>query len=137
MLQKSTPGAKWSSLEGTESIPSTDTTTSSADKSAASASKPQTENTTAPAYPTSSRTGPKNWEKVLDDEKDDELEGDDEVNGFFKKLYKDADPDTRRAMVKSFQESNGTSLSTSWGDVGSRTFETKPPDGLEAKKWES
>jgi len=55
---------------------------------------------------------------------------------FFQKLYKDADPDTRRAMMKSYQESNGTALSTSWGEVASKKFETTPPDGMEAKKWE-
>lgn len=40
-------------------------------------------------------------------------------------------------MMKSYQESNGTSLSTVWSDVGSKTFETTPPDGMEAKKWNS
>lgn len=82
--------------------------------------------------------GTKDWDKVLADldaeEKassgskvntsadgaadmdDDEEPGD--VDAFFKKLYAGADDDTRRAMIKSFTESQGTSLSTNWSDVG-------------------
>lgn len=41
---------------------------------------------------------------------------------FFKKLYADADDDTRRAMVKSYQESGGTALSTNWKDVAVKDF---------------
>jgi suppressor of G2 allele of SKP1 len=50
-------------------------------------------------------------------------------------LYKNADDDTRKAMMKSYQESNGTALSTNWEDVRKGTVETKPPEGVEAKKW--
>ncbi|KAK7415690.1 Cochaperone protein [Neonectria punicea] len=85
------------------------------------------------SYPTSSRTGPKNWDTFGQDE--DEDEGKD-VNVFFKKLFKDANPEQQRAMMKSFTESNGTSLSTDWNDVKDRTVETVPPDGVEAKKWD-
>ncbi|KAH6719414.1 SGS domain-containing protein [Leptodontidium sp. MPI-SDFR-AT-0119] len=129
VLHKSLPGLKWSSLEGTEPIPSTTT-----EEPAAKIPDAVLKADKAPSYPTSSKSGPKNWDTVLQDEKEDEGE---EVDDFFKKLYKNADPDTRRAMMKSYQESNGTSLSTVWSDVGSKTFETTPPDGMEAKKWNS
>lgn len=85
----------------------------------------------AHSYPSSSKSGPKNWDKLGDDGSDEE--GD--VNIFFKKLYKNATPEQQRAMMKSFTESNGTSLSTDWNDVKARTVETVPPDGVEAKKW--
>ncbi|KUJ17466.1 SGS-domain-containing protein [Mollisia scopiformis] len=130
VLHKSTPGLKWSALEGTDLIPSEPVK----EDTKAAVQLPKQE--TAPVYPTSSKSGPKNWDKLMGEEDDDDGEGED-VDRFFKKLYKGADPDTRRAMMKSYQESNGTSLSTNWSDVGSKTFETSPPDGLEAKKWES
>lgn len=46
------------------------------------------------------------------------------------------DEDTRRAMMKSFQESNGTVLSTNWQEVGSKKTEWQPPEGTDVKKWE-
>ncbi|KAH7152024.1 oxidosqualene:lanosterol cyclase [Dactylonectria estremocensis] len=84
-------------------------------------------------YPSSSRTGTKDWDKLTAEE--DEDDGKD-INGFFKKLFKNSTPEQQRAMMKSFTESNGTSLSTDWNDVKDRTVETVPPDGVNAKKWE-
>ncbi|KAI9758674.1 MAG: hypothetical protein M4579_002922 [Chaenotheca gracillima] len=168
ILKKLNSGQKWPALEGTPE-PTLDTASSEGNPTiTASAaplplnSKPTNQNSAGPSYPTSSRSGPKNWDKVADDltrkpkkenqkgekkgeeeteEQDgDEFEDDEEgdpVNGFFKKLYASADPDTRRAMIKSYQESNGTALSTNWGDVGKGKVETTPPDGMEAKKWEA
>jgi len=129
-LHKAVPGLKWSSLEGTEPITSAaaEETSKIPDailKDTSDVSKP-------PAYPTSSKSGPKNWDTLLDNEKEDEDAG---VDDFFKKLYKDANPDVRRAMMKSYQESNGTSLSTNWDEVGKKTVETMPPEGMEAKPW--
>lgn len=85
-----------------------------------------------PSYPTSSRSGPKNWDKVGEEENSDDEK---DVNAFFKKLYKGATPEQQRAMMKSFTESNGTSLSTNWDDVKDKVTQTVPPDGVEAKKW--
>ncbi|KAJ6261565.1 hypothetical protein Dda_4235 [Drechslerella dactyloides] len=159
VLQKAEPGRKWAALESTEA-PTTSTTTSSTTTTAPPPPKPADK---PPAYPTSSRSGPKNWDKVVNDlaasskakkSKDGQpaaesaepandevdyadLDDDtgDPVNGFFRKLYQDADPDTRRAMMKSYVESNGTALSTNWAEVQKGKVETSPPDGMEAKQW--
>ncbi|MEW5299623.1 MAG: hypothetical protein WDW36_002619 [Sanguina aurantia] len=45
------------------------------------------------------------------------------------------DDDQRRAMMKSFTESNGTVLSTNWEDIGKKKTECTPPDGMQVKKW--
>lgn len=145
-LCKRTPGQKWNALEASAAdIKLTD-------RQAATKSNSMTDK--GPSYPTSSRHGAKDWDKVassLDkkpkskkdkkeagkDEAGDESDGaesfdsdfggGDAVDGFFKKLYANADPDTRRAMVKSYIESQGTSLSTNWGEVGKGKVEAKPP----------
>ena len=93
-------------------------------------------------YPTSSKTK-KDWDKI-----DREIEGDilkhgeefgvDPGMAFFQEIFKNADPDKRRAMMKSFQSSNGTVLSTDWDDVSKKDYEGKdrpsPPKGQEWKK---
>ncbi|KAG5364367.1 Protein SGT1 [Yarrowia sp. E02] len=59
----------------------------------------------------------KDWSKIqIEDDSDDELNSEN-PDDFFKALYADADDDTRRAMMKSFVESGGTSLSTDWDKV--------------------
>jgi len=128
ILHKSLPGLKWSSLEGKEAIPSSNSDPSSEPpKIPASILKDEK----PPAYPTSSVKGPKNWDAVGDDQDEEATEPDD----FFKKLYQDADPNTKRAMMKSYQESGGTALSMDWSDVSSKTFKVDPPEGMEAHKW--
>jgi len=49
--------------------------------------------------------------------KDPNAGGDRALNEMFQKLYADATDDQRKAMIKSYQESNGTALSTDWNDV--------------------
>ena len=156
-LVKSTSGQMWPSLEGTEAVKTENLGTNGNDpsqKDVKQAVLATRTNNTAPAYPTSSKSGPKNWDKLASDltkrpkkdakegEEDgleepgiDEEDGDPTTN-FFKMLYKGADDDTRRAMMKSYQESNGTALSTNWAEVGKGPVETSPPDGMEAKKWD-
>lgn len=90
-------------------------------------------------YPSSKPTRV-DWDKleaeVKKEEKEEKLDGDAALNKFFREIYQDADEDTRRAMRKSFVESNGTVLSTNWKEVGSKKVEGSPPDGMELKKWE-
>ncbi|KAH9677522.1 protein SGT1-like [Citrus sinensis] len=92
-----------------------------------------------PTYPSSKPTRV-DWDKleaqVKKEEKEEKLDGDAALNKFFQEIYADADEDTRRAMKKSFVESNGTVLSTNWKEVGSKKVEGSPPDGMEMKKWE-
>ncbi|MBA0552108.1 hypothetical protein Golob_022947, partial [Gossypium lobatum] len=91
----------------------------------------------SPVYPSSKlkRVG---WDEieaqVKKEEKDERLDGDAALNKFSRDIYQDADEDTRRAMQKSFVESNGTVLSTNWKEVGAKV-EGSPPDGMEVKKW--
>ncbi|BFG23422.1 hypothetical protein CerSpe_096960 [Prunus speciosa] len=92
-----------------------------------------------PSYP-SSKPKRVDWDKleaeVKKEEKEEKLDGDAALNKFFQDIYKDADEDTRRAMRKSFVESNGTVLSTNWKEVGNKKVEGSAPDGMEMKKWE-
>ncbi|KAG6336677.1 hypothetical protein ID866_2424 [Astraeus odoratus] len=100
----------------------------------------------APTAP-STKTAPKrkNWEGITSEilssekekttEEDPNVAGDSTVNAFFQKLFADSDDDTKRAMMKSFQESGGTTLSTNWDEVKKGKVEVKPPEGAEWKKW--
>lgn len=72
-------------------------------------------------------------EKELTDDQD-KAEGDQALNALFQSIYGNADDDAKRAMMKSFVESNGTCLSTNWNEVSQGKVETKPPEGMIAKK---
>lgn len=68
-------------------------------------------------------------------EEDPNVGGDSTLNGFFQKIFADSDEDTKRAMMKSYQESGGTHLSTNWGEVSKGTVPVSPPKDSEWKKW--
>lgn len=146
VLAKKVQGEKWKTLEAADVALEPSTTGGAATMDAVKAA------VTAPAYPTSSKHGAKDWEKVVAEaqaagkdpnakpgslEDDDDYEGGDEANHFFKKLFKGASPEVQRAMMKSYTESNGTALSTNWEEVSKGKVETTPPDGMVARPWSS
>ncbi|KJA29105.1 hypothetical protein HYPSUDRAFT_196528 [Hypholoma sublateritium FD-334 SS-4] len=98
-----------------------------------------------PSTSTGVRKQAKNWdaltttiltsEKEKTTEEDPNVGGDSTLNTFFQKIFGDADEDTKRAMMKSYQESGGTTLSTNWDEVKRAPVEVKPPAGSEWKKW--
>jgi len=92
-----------------------------------------------PSYPTSSKSK-KNWDQIDKEIKKDmeteKPEGDEALNSLFKQIYERADEDTRRAMIKSYQTSGGTVLSTNWDEVAAKDYEGKDrPDPPEGQKW--
>jgi suppressor of G2 allele of SKP1 len=99
----------------------------------------------APSSSTTPAPKRKNWEgitsNILNSEKEKTTEedpnvgGDSTLNSFFQKIFGDADEDTKRAMMKSYSESGGTTLSTNWEEVQKETVTVKPPAGAEWKKW--
>jgi len=155
VLVKATPGQKWNALESNEPVRDEKTDSvagadggDSKDVDAVKRAVFTDTKPTGPAYPTSSKHGPKDWDKITSDlrksestgkpgslEDDEDYEGGDETNHFFKKLFKGASPDVQKAMMKSYTESNGTALSTNWDEVSKGKVETSPPDGMEAKSW--
>jgi hypothetical protein len=93
-----------------------------------------------PSYPSSSLKK-KDW-SALEKEatREDETEkpsGDAALNKLFQDIYSKADEDTRRAMVKSFQTSGGTVLSTNWKEVADTNYEEtiSAPKGMEVHRW--
>jgi len=102
---------------------------------------------TAASEPAASAAAPpkakaKNWDALeaeLDsDEEEDKPQGEAALQALFRQIYEKADPDTRRAMVKSFQTSGGTVLSTNWGEVSAKNYEEErpAPDGATWKKYD-
>jgi suppressor of G2 allele of SKP1 len=77
----------------------------------------------------------KNWDKVAEEELSDKEDDPSDPDAFFKMLYENADEDARRAMLKSYTESNGTALSTNWEEVSKKKVEVTPPQGTQAKQW--
>ncbi|KAJ4313232.1 Cochaperone protein [Neodidymelliopsis sp. IMI 364377] len=132
-LKKSSQGVKWHKLEGDREVEAAEGGKSTIPQHILSGKITQD---SAPTYPTSSKSGAKNWDKLAAEDLDDkdEIEGD-ETSHFFKKLYSGATAEQQRAMMKSYQESGGTVLSTDWSNVGSKTVVPEPPEGMEARKY--
>jgi tetratricopeptide (TPR) repeat protein len=93
-----------------------------------------------PSYPTSSKVK-KDWnnlekeinQELANDAKNDPNEG---MMRLFKEIYGNSSEETRRAMIKSFQTSGGTVLSTNWDEVRNKDYEGKDrPDAPKGQEW--
>jgi suppressor of G2 allele of SKP1 len=75
---------------------------------------------------------------IEEEEKNEKPQGDEAMNKLFQQIYANASEDTRRAMVKSYQTSGGTCLSTNWDEVKEKDYEKErtAPKGQEWKTWE-
>ncbi|KAL7722659.1 Chaperone binding protein [Entamoeba marina] len=77
----------------------------------------------------------KDWD-VLNKQLEEELKDEKPAPGAgFQQLYADATEEQRRAMNKSFIESNGTAINMNWEEVENKTFEGTAPEGAILKKW--
>ncbi|KAJ2380238.1 Cochaperone protein, partial [Coemansia sp. RSA 2559] len=101
-MKKASTGQKWSHLEETEAQQSKKVSSLGTSRQGIS------------------------WDSIAADaEKQTAVKPSDQgVNQLFQSIFKDADDDTRRAMMKSYVESNGTALSTDWKSVSKGPVET-------------
>jgi len=129
-LAKAT-GATWAALESAEGGRGAPAAGGAGGAGGAAAGLPQ-------PYSTSSKSA-KDWNGLEAElgREEDKLEGDAALQKLFQDIYLKGNEETRRAMNKSFQESNGTVLSTNWGEVGAGQVDAKPPDGMEARRFPS
>ena len=91
-------------------------------------------------YPSSSKVK-KDWsqlDKEIDEqEKEDALkDGNEGMWRLFRDIYAKGNEETRRAMIKSFQTSGGTVLSTNWSEVKDKDYEGKDrPEAPSGQEW--
>ena len=91
-------------------------------------------------YPSSSKVK-KDWsqlDKEFDEqEKEDALkDGNEGMWRLFRDIYAKGNEETRRAMIKSFQTSGGTVLSTNWNEVKDKDYEGKDrPEAPSGQEW--
>ncbi|CDJ28533.1 SGS domain-containing protein, putative [Eimeria mitis] len=99
----------------------------------------QQQNAAARVYPSSKKKI--DWNKmekeIAAELESEQLEGEQALQKLFRDIYGRGDEDTRRAMIKSFQTSGGTVLSTNWADVKDKDYEKtlEAPEGQEVRSW--
>lgn len=91
-------------------------------------------------YPSSAKSK-KDWDKMVSEidqeiKKDSSADSNEGMMKLFKDIYERSDEKTRRAMIKSFQTSGGTVLSTNWDEVKDKDYEGKDrPEAPKGQEW--
>ena len=138
ILHKAQPGVRWGSLQAgssAQSVVSAATPTYASSSAAPKTAAPRPRSKWDSFNPDDADDANPNDSSTAKTTTSDATGGEADINAFFQKLYADADDDTKRAMIKSYQESGGTTLSTDWSKVSKEQVKTTPPDGMEAKQW--
>jgi suppressor of G2 allele of SKP1 len=94
-----------------------------------------------PVTPYTGSTSRKDWtaleQQAEKEEAENPGEGPNALHKLFQQIYQNGSDDVKKAMMKSYQTSAGTVLSTNWGEVQNKDYEKEitPPAGMEVKKW--
>ena len=91
-------------------------------------------------YPSSrklKRIGSNYIKEINEQEKEDATkDGNEGMWRLFRDIYAKGNEETRRAMIKSFQTSGGTVLSTNWNEVKDKDYEGKDrPEAPQGQEW--
>jgi len=149
-LSKGNKGYEWPKLFGSGKKDSDDTSATNNSGGQASTNNDNAPtNTSIPTVDTSQAqnrpyASTRDWDEIgrnlkKEEEEDNKEDKDGAFGRFMQTMYKDADDETRRAMIKSYQTSGGTVLSCDWNEVAKKDYEKNDrvvPKGQEWKTWE-
>jgi len=149
-LSKKKKGYEWPKLFGSGKKDGESTTSTNGSEGQSSTNGNNAAiNTSVPTVDTSKAqnrpyASTRDWNEIernlkREEEEDNKEDKDGAFGRFMQTMYKDADDETRRAMIKSYQTSGGTVLNCDWKEVVKKDYEKTDrvaPKGQEWRTWE-